>query len=204
MLHQTIQIHPSKYSLYTERPTIKLLQRLLGLFSRFDSIKVQKDKHEWSHVTFILKPQASTAARTSPCTCPVRNQPKRRLLMKQLCTSDTHNGVKGQVQRPSQVSTLTSTQISVSPGGQEHFQRVEAFSTLLTFTIHLLRRHCGDLNSGIFRNVAPTMENMEEKEMRVHRISPFLSSKSGSECFLPMSAMDRTKGMRLLSFRSFW
>ena len=45
---------------------------------------------------------------------------------------------------------------------------------------------------------------MEEKEMRVRRISPFLSSKSGSECFLPMSAMERTRGMRLLSFLSFW
>lgn len=50
----------------------------------------------------------------------------------------------------------------------------------------------------------PVVENMEEKEIRVRRISPFLSSKSGSECFLPMSAMERTKGMRLLSFLSFW
>lgn len=45
---------------------------------------------------------------------------------------------------------------------------------------------------------------MEEKEIRVRRISPFLSSKSGSECFLPMSAMERTRGIRLLSFLSFW
>lgn len=106
--------------------------------------------------------------------------------------------------RPARLAVV-STQISVSPGGQErHFQNVEALETLLTFTIHLLRWHCGDLNSGIFRNVAPTMKHMEEKEMRVRGISPFLSSKSGSECFLPMSAMDRTKGMRLLSFLSFW
>lgn len=39
---------------------------------------------------------------------------------------------------------------------------------------------------------------------RLQLISPFRSSKWGSECFLPISAKDRTRGIRLLNFFSFW
>lgn len=101
------------------------------------------------------------------------------------------------------ISTILSTQISLSLRGPIISIEIILVSTHFYHPPSTLALK--NLNIGSLEIIPQMVENVDEKEMRVdHRISPFLSSKSGSECFLPMSAMERTRGMRLLSFLSFW